>query len=82
MTYCSGTGEPDLVCRNYFTEFGSELCRKLDMQVDNTVSSRRGMPEARGLLEAVERPIAEVHVHAWITCREGLGACGFVQLRS
>lgn len=40
------------------------------------------MPEARGLLEAVERPIAEVHVHAWITCREGLGACGFVQLRS
>lgn len=40
------------------------------------------MPEARGLLEAVERPIAEVHVHAWITCREGLGACGFVQLRT
>lgn len=40
------------------------------------------MPEEHGLLEAVERPIAEVHVHAWITCREGLGACGFVQLRS
>lgn len=29
------------------------------------------MPEEHGLLEAVERPIAEVHVHAWITCRKG-----------
>lgn len=53
MTYCSGTREPDTVCRNDFTEFGSELCRELDVQVqaDNVVSNRRWIPGHTGCLK-------------------------------